>query len=113
MNQEIHVLGDACIAGDMPKSAFSANSQAKVCAMAIRAALTNAEAFPPRFRNTCWSTVAPDDAVKVGATYQATEEKIAKVDGFISETGESSEVRSETRAEADAWYASITEDVFG
>lgn len=113
MNDDIHVLGDACIAGDMPKSAFSANSQAKVCAMAIRAALTNADAFPPRFRNTCWSTVAPDDAVKVGATYEATEEKIASVEGFISEVGESAEVRGQTREEADAWYASITEDVFG
>jgi NADPH-dependent 2,4-dienoyl-CoA reductase/sulfur reductase-like enzyme len=37
IHPDIHVLGDSCIAGDMPKSAFSANSQAKVCAMAIRA----------------------------------------------------------------------------
>ena len=112
MNENIHVLGDACIAGDMPKSAFSANSQAKVCAMAIRAALTGADPFPPRFRNTCWSTLAPDDAVKIGATYEATGEKIAKVDGFVSEVGERSQVRARTRAEADAWYASITADIF-
>ena len=111
-NQDIHVLGDACIPGDMPKSAFSANSQAKVCAMAIRAALTGAEAFSPRFRNTCWSTLAPEDAVKIGASYEATEEKIAKIDAFISEVGESSEVRAQTRAEADAWYVSITADIF-
>ena len=32
----ICVVGDACIPGDMPKSAFSANSQAKVAAMVIR-----------------------------------------------------------------------------
>jgi NADPH-dependent 2,4-dienoyl-CoA reductase/sulfur reductase-like enzyme len=112
MNEDIHVLGDACIAGDMPKSAFSANSQAKACAMAIRAALTGANAFSPRFRNTCWSTLAPDDAVKIGATYEATGEKIAKVDGFVSEVGEGSQVRAQTRAEADAWYASITADIF-
>lgn len=112
MNQDIHILGDACIAGDMPKSAFAANSQAKVCAMAIRAALTVAEAFPPRFRNTCWSTVAPEDAVKIGASYEATEEKIASVEGFVSEVGESAEVRAQTRAEADAWYAGITADIF-
>lgn len=112
MDENIHVVGDACIPGDMPKSAFSANSQAKVCALAVRAALTSTQAFPPRFRNTCWSTLAPDDAVKIGATYEATEEKIAKVDGFISEVGESAEVREQTRAEADAWYASITADIF-
>jgi len=112
IHPDIHVLGDACIAGDMPKSAFSANSQAKVCAMAVRAALGGAEAFPPRFRNTCWTTLAPEDTVKIGASYEATEEKIAKVDGFISEVGESVDVRAQTRAEADAWYASFVEDVF-
>ena len=112
LNPDIHVLGDACIAGDMPKSAFSANSQAKVCALAVRAALTGAEAFPPRFRNTCWSTLAPEDAVKIGANYQATEDKIARVEGFVSETGETAEVRARTRAEADSWYASLIVDVF-
>src|SRR5439155_723424 len=31
----IHVVGDAAIAGAMPKSAFAANSQAKSCAAAV------------------------------------------------------------------------------
>src|SRR5207245_2293372 len=31
----VHVIGDAAIAGAMPKSAFAANSQAKTCAAAI------------------------------------------------------------------------------
>lgn len=111
--EDIHVLGDASIAGDMPKSAFSANSQAKVCALAVRAALTGAKIFPARFRNTCWSTLAPEDTVKVGANYEASEAKIAKIEGFISEVGESAELRKQTRAEADAWYAGITADIFG
>ena len=38
--QNICVLGDACAHCDMRKSGFSANSQAKVAAMAVRAALT-------------------------------------------------------------------------
>jgi sulfide dehydrogenase [flavocytochrome c] flavoprotein subunit len=29
------VIGDAAIAGGMPKSAFAANAQAKVCAAAV------------------------------------------------------------------------------
>ena len=74
-------------------------------------ALTAAEAFPPRFRNTCGSTLAPEDAVKIGASYEATEDKIARVEGFVSETGESAEVRARTRAEADAWYASSNADI--
>lgn len=109
---DIHIVGDACIPGDMPKSGFSANSQAKVCAMAIRHELTGSQKFPARFRNTCWSTLAEADTVKVGANYEATDEKITKTEGFISDVGESANVRKQTREEADAWYDSITTDVF-
>jgi len=109
----IHVLGDATNNGDMPKSGFSANSQAKACAMAVRAALTGSKAFPPKFSNTCWSLVGTDDGVKVGASYEATEEKIAKVDGFISKTGESADLRKQTYEESVGWYAGITADMFG
>ena len=55
---DVYVLGDASIATEMPKSAFSANSQAKVVAADILAQLAGRDKFPPRFRNTCWSLVA-------------------------------------------------------
>ena len=35
IDENVYVLGDASNQGDMPKSGFSANSQAKVAAMAI------------------------------------------------------------------------------
>src|SRR5207302_6055919 len=35
----IHIVGDAAIAGAMPKSAFAANAQAKACALAVTALL--------------------------------------------------------------------------
>ncbi|MBO6775492.1 MAG: FAD-dependent oxidoreductase [Marinibacterium sp.] len=110
---DVYVLGDASQQGDMPKSGFSANSQAKVCANAVRGALTGSKVFPARFSNTCWSLIDTNDGVKVGATYEATPEKIAKVDGFISKTGESSDVRKATYEESEGWYAGITEDMFG
>ena len=113
IDPNIHVLGDASAQGDMPKSGFSANSQAKVCANAVRGALTGSTVFPARFANTCWSLIDTDDGVKVGATYEATEEKIAKVDGFISETGESADVRAATYQESIGWYDGITSDMFG
>ncbi|WP_050927548.1 NAD(P)/FAD-dependent oxidoreductase [Aestuariivita boseongensis] len=110
---DIYVLGDASQQGDMPKSGFSANSQAKVCANAVRGALTGSKVFPAKFSNTCWSLIAPNDGVKVGATYEATPEKIAKVDGFISQTGESAEVRKATYEESEGWYTGITTDMLG
>ena len=113
VDPNIYVLGDASQQGDMPKSGYSANSQAKVCANAVRGALTGSRVFPARYSNTCWSLIDTNDGVKVGATYEATEEKIARVDGFISETGESDEVREATYLESEGWYAGITADMFG
>ncbi len=113
VDENIHVLGDSSAQGDMPKSGFSANSQAKVCAMAVRAALTDSKLFPARFSNTCWSLLATDDGVKVGANYEATDEKIAKTDGFISKTGEDAALRKQTYEESVGWYAGIAADMFG
>ena len=109
----VHLVGDAIIPGDMPKSGFSANSQAKVCANAILAALTDAKQFKPRFRNTCWSLVATDHGIKVGASYEATDEKIAKTQGFVSQVDENDATRVATANEANAWYDGITNDIFG
>ena len=110
---DVYVLGDASQQGDMPKSGFSANSQAKVCANAVRGALTGSKVFPAKFSNTCWSLIDTNDGVKVGATYEATDEKISKVDGFISQTGETAEMRKATYEESEGWYAGITADMFG
>ncbi|MEB8388587.1 NAD(P)/FAD-dependent oxidoreductase [Rhodobacteraceae bacterium KMM 6894] len=109
---DIYVLGDSADQGDMPKSGFAANSQAKVCANAVRGALTGSKVFPAKFSNTCWSLIDTDNGVKVGATYEATDEKIAKVDGFISETGENSALRKATYEESEGWYAGIVADMF-
>ncbi len=109
---EIFVLGDASIAGDMPKSGFSANSQAKVAVNVIRHELLDSRLFPARYANTCWSLIATEDGVKVGASYEPTEERIATVDSFISQTGESSELRAETFRESIGWYNGIVDDMF-
>jgi sulfide dehydrogenase [flavocytochrome c] flavoprotein chain len=108
----VYVVGDACIAGDMPKSAFSANSQAKVAALMIRGELANARTFPARYTNTCWSLIETDDTVKVGGRYEPKDGKIGAVETFISKTGESTELRRQTQAENMGWYAGITADIF-
>ena len=109
----VYVVGDACIPGDMPKSAFSANSQAKVAAMMVRGELAQARTFPARYTNTCWSLIETDDTVKVGGAYEAKDGKIAAVSTFVSQKGETPEVRRQTQAENMGWYAGFTADVFG
>lgn len=113
VDPNIYVLGDACIAGDMPKSAFSANSQAKVAAMTIRGELAGARTFPARYTNTCWSLVETDDTIKVGGRYEAKDGKITAIDTFVSKPGETAELRKENQAENVGWYAGITADMFG
>lgn len=109
----VYVLGDASIAGDMPKSGFSANSQAKVAAMNVRGDLTGSRVFPARYSNTCWSLIETDDGVKVGASYEPKDGKIASIQGFISKTGEDAALRKATYEESVGWYAGISADIFG
>jgi NADPH-dependent 2,4-dienoyl-CoA reductase/sulfur reductase-like enzyme len=113
MDENVYVLGDSSQQGDMPKSGFSANSQAKVCANAVRGALTGSKVFPARFSNTCWSLIESNDGIKVGASYEATDEKIKKTSGFISQVGEDAGTRQATYEESVGWYNGITSDMFG
>jgi NADPH-dependent 2,4-dienoyl-CoA reductase/sulfur reductase-like enzyme len=109
---DIYVLGDAAIAAEMPKSAFSANSQAKVVAADILAVLAKKEKFEPRYRNTCWSLLAPDDNVKIGANYAPKDGKLDPSGSFVSQRGEAADVRKQNYQESVAWYANITAEMF-
>jgi len=113
VDENIFVIGDASIAGAMPKSGFSANSQAKVAAMAIRGDLTGSKVFPAKYSNTCWSLIATEDGVKVGAQYAAVDGKIASTSKFISQTGEDAALRKTTYEESLGWYDGIASDIFG
>ncbi len=108
----VYVIGDACIPGDMPKSAFSANSQAKVAAMTIRGELAKSPTFPARYTNTCWSLIETDDTVKVGGRYEPKDGKIAAVETFVSKTGEPADLRRQTQQENMGWYSGIIADIF-
>jgi len=110
--ENVYVLGDAAIANEMPKSAFSANSQAKVVAGEILADLARRERFPARYRNTCWSMLAPEDDVKIGANYMASEGRLVASEAFVSQKGEPMEVRKQNYLESVGWYGAITAEMF-
>lgn len=114
---DIYVLGDAAVASDMPKSGFSANNQGKLVANVLSTELANRERFAQRLRNTCWSLVAPNDCVKIGANYGPGErdgkKRLIAFDGFVSEPGEEDSERRENFEEAVGWYSAITADMFG
>ena len=113
---DIHLLGDAVLAGAMPKSGFSANSQAKVCARAVVARLREEEPPEPVLINTCYSLLAADYGISVAAVYRLDEQgRIASVPGAGGVSPADAPLAFR-RAEADyarGWYASITADMYG
>jgi NADPH-dependent 2,4-dienoyl-CoA reductase/sulfur reductase-like enzyme len=114
--QNIHVLGDAIIAGAMPKSGFSAGSQAKTCAFAIAALQSNNAPPTPSLINTCYSLMAPDYGITVADVFRIGEDgTITAVQGAggVSPTGASAEFRSLEADFARGWYASITAEMYG
>jgi sulfide dehydrogenase [flavocytochrome c] flavoprotein chain len=109
----IHVVGDAISGGDMPKSAFAANSQAKVCAFAIAAALAGAEPTATHLFNTCFTILSPNDAVSDAISFKPEAGSIKIKDIFISQVGESDELRRDVARRAEGWYSAFVNDVFG
>ena len=77
----IHVIGDAAIVGGMPKSAFSANAQAKVCAAAVARLLRGEAPTEPKLINTCYSLVAPDYGISVAGVYRPVGGLLTDVEG--------------------------------
>jgi sulfide dehydrogenase [flavocytochrome c] flavoprotein chain len=111
----IHVIGDAAIMGAMPKSAFSANAQAKWCATVI-AALARSEKLPePRLINTCYSLVAPDYGITVAGVYKPTNGQLADIEGAggVSPIDAPRANRALEAQFAEAWFRTITGEVFG
>ena len=114
LQPDIHVIGDAAIAGAMPKSAFAANAQAKICAAAVATLVAGDTPIPPKLINTCYSLLAPDYGISVAGVYHVVDGKLVDVEG----AGGTSRLdapadRAQEAKLADGWFRTITSEVFG
>jgi len=111
----VHVIGDSCIAGKMPKSGFSANSQGKVAAASIVSIFDGTEPIEPSYSNTCYSLVAPNHGISVAKVYKISDKTIVgiKGSGGLSPKAENADVRWKEAEYAQGWYDAITQDMFG
>jgi sulfide dehydrogenase [flavocytochrome c] flavoprotein chain len=111
----IHVVGDAAIGGAMPKSAFSANAQAKACASAVAALVRERQPAQPKLINTCYSLVAPGYGISIAGVYQPRDGLLAEVEGAggTSPLEAPPSVRELEAAYAEDWFRTITSEVFG
>lgn len=78
LHKDVFVLGDSSIANAMPKSGYSANSQAKVCARAIADDLKGNPNGTALFMNVCYSLVGEEYGISVSAVYEVKDGKIVK-----------------------------------
>jgi NADPH-dependent 2,4-dienoyl-CoA reductase/sulfur reductase-like enzyme len=111
---DIHVIGDACIGGGIPKSAAAANAQGKACASAVANLIAGKPPATPQLVGACYSTVAPGYAFSLAGTYQPKGDTFAEVEGGgTSPVDAPREVRMREADEAQSWYKTITVDAFG
>ena len=115
LQPNIHVVGDASIAGGMPKSAFSANAQAKVCAAAVASLLRNEAPSASKLINTCYSLVAPNYGISVAGVYRPVNGVLTDVEGAggTSPPDAPPAFRALEATYAEAWFQTITAEVFG
>jgi sulfide dehydrogenase [flavocytochrome c] flavoprotein subunit len=111
----IHVVGDSAIAGAMPKSAFAANAQAKVCAQAVVALLHGEQPQEPRLINTCYSVAAPDYGFSVAGVYHPVNGVLTDIEGAggTSPIDAPASQRIQEAQYGDRWFETITAEVFG
>ncbi len=114
-HKDVYVIGDSSVASPMPKSGYSANSQAKVCAAAVVASLHGKPAAHPTLVNTCYSLITPDDGISVAMVYNFDGKKIQKVKGSggLTPMDSSEAMRKREARYAHSWFNNITSDIFG
>lgn len=115
LQPSIHVIGDAAIAGGMPKSAFSANAQAKVCAAAVVSLLAGKTPGEPKLVNTCYSLVAPDYGISIAGVYRPSNGLLTDIEGAggVSPADAPPSFRALEASYAEAWFQTITAEIFG
>lgn len=110
----IHVIGDACLGGGIPKSASAASAQGKACAAAIVNLLAGRAPETPRLTGVCYNTVAPGYGFSLAGNYQPKGDIFAEVEGgATSPVDAPRELRAREAAEAERWFQTITADTFG
>jgi sulfide dehydrogenase [flavocytochrome c] flavoprotein subunit len=115
LQPNIHVIGDAAIAGAMPRSASAAHSQAKICAAAIVRLMAGQPPAAPTMTSSCYSLIAPDYAISQRGTYRPVDGLYTEVDhGPVASPLAAPRALRRTEAEqAAAWFRTITGEVFG
>lgn len=117
IHPNVHVLGDASSASKMPKSGYSANVQAKVCAAAVANLLAGREPEAPSYMNTCYSIIGDNYGISVSVVYRLNTDgnmivKVKGAGGLTPKDASPANLEREMNY-AHGWFNNITHDIFG
>ena len=115
LQPRVHVIGDAAIAGALPKSGFAASSQGKACGAAVAALLADRPPPAPAMVNACYSELAPDYGISLSSRYHAMGGQILEVAGSLrmSEAEAPRAERARNAEQGAAWFKQVTAEMFG
>jgi hypothetical protein len=115
LQKDIHVIGDAAIAGALPKSAFAASVEGKLCAATIVRLLAGAAPVTPKLVSNCYSVIAPDYAISIAGVYRPVDGLYVEEEGTggVSPLDAPPALRAEEAKRADAWFRTNTAAIFG
>jgi sulfide dehydrogenase [flavocytochrome c] flavoprotein chain len=106
----IHVIGDACIAGAMPKSASAGVSQARQCAAAIAAQLAGRSVPAATLDSVCYSMVAAESAFAIRGRFAVTDGELRTLESPQPPEDVAPSIMH--MHEAMAWYAQLRQRCF-
>ena len=115
LQPNIHVIGDAAIAAPMPKSAFSANAQAKVCAIALVRLFRGLSPQPTVLANTCYSYLEPGSAISIAGAYRTQDGEFSSIAAAAgaSPLNPPAGLQAQEALHAADWFRAITQETFG
>jgi sulfide dehydrogenase [flavocytochrome c] flavoprotein subunit len=114
LREGVHVIGDAAIAGAMPRSASAAQSQGAICAAAIAVLLSGRKPATPILRSSCFSLIAPDYAILQRGSYKPVDGQYVEAEPVVISAADAPRsTRAKEAKEADDWFHSITRETFG
>ncbi len=114
LHKDVHVIGDASMADAMPKSGFSANTQAKWVARVITDQLAGRSSGTPVWENTCYALAGKDYGLFVADVFKIKDDgKIGRVNKarYLPFDATPAQIRL-SAVYQQAWIQAFTQDIF-
>lgn len=109
----VRIIGDAADVHPVPKSAFAAQGQAELCALAVVAERAGRALPAGLLLNTCYSLIHPRQAISVAARYAPIEGRFSRLSEGASGPDQPEALGASEADQAFGWYRHARQRAFG